>query len=365
MIILHTEASAGWGGQEIRILREAIGMRERGHKVIIAARPESGLLLNSEKNNFRAVTVEFKRRNFPRIVFSIKKLIEKEKIDIVNTHSSKDSWLALPAARIAANRPLVLRTRHLSTPVHRGITNRFLYNCLPHFVITTGKAIREQLIRVNGFNADKIVSVPTGVDTDIFRPEGPHRDLRDELDLAPLTPLVGSLSVIRSWKGLDYFVRAIPLIIKEIPQARFVIAGDGIHKKTLEKTIEETGVGNKIYMPGHREDIVNILSSIDVLVHPSYANEGVPQTILQAMAMKKPVIATDLPPLKEVVIEGETGVLVPVKNHEAIAAGTIRLLRDKEMSGRLGENGRKLVVSSYTFNGMLDKLEALYSMAKR
>jgi hypothetical protein len=134
VIILHTEASTGWGGQEIRILREAIGMRERGHKVIIAAHPESGLLLNSEKNNFRTVPVKFKRRNFPRIVFFIKKLIEKEKIDIVNTHSSKDSWLALPAARIAGNKPLVLRTRHLSTKIHCGVSNKFLYNRLPHFI---------------------------------------------------------------------------------------------------------------------------------------------------------------------------------------------------------------------------------------
>jgi glycosyltransferase involved in cell wall biosynthesis len=232
-------------------------------------------------------------------------------------------------------------------------------------VITTGKAIREQLIRVNGFNADKIVSVPTGVDTDIFRPEGSHKDIRDELDLAPLTPLVGSLSVIRSWKGLDYLVKAVPRVLKEMPEARFIMAGEGPHRNTLEKTIKETSVEDKVYLLGHREDIVNILSSIDVLVHPSYANEGVPQTILQAMAMKKPVIATDLPPLKEVVIDGETGILVPIKNPEAIAAGTIRQLRDKELSGRFGENGRKLVVSSYTFNGMLDKLEALYSRAKR
>jgi glycosyltransferase involved in cell wall biosynthesis len=364
VIILHTEASTGWGGQEIRILREAIGMRERGHKVIIAAHPESGLLLNSEKNNFRTGSVEFKRRNFPRIVFFFKNLIEKENVDIVNTHSSKDSWLALPSARIAGNKPLVLRTRHLSTEIHGGILNKFLYDMLPHFIITTGEAIRKQMIDVNGFDGNKILSIPTGVDTGIFDPEPAHSDIRGELNLEPLTPLIGAVSVIRSWKGLDYLVKAVPRVLKEMPQARFVIAGDGIHKKTLENTIEETGVGNKIYLLGHREDIVNILSSIDVLVHPSYANEGVPQTILQAMAMKKPVIASDLSPLKEVVIDGETGTLVPVKDPEAIAEGIIRLLRDKEMSGKFGENGRKLIVSSYSVTGMLDKLEALYSRAK-
>jgi glycosyltransferase involved in cell wall biosynthesis len=299
------------------------------------------------------------------IVFFIKKFIEKENVDIVNTHSSKDSWLALPAARIAVNKPLVLRTRHLSTKIRGGLLNKFLYNQLPHFIITTGETIRKQMIDVNGFDGDRILSIPTGVDTGIFDPEPAHSDIRGELNLEPLTPLIGAVSVIRSWKGLDYLVKAVQQVLKEMPQARLVIAGEGPHRNTLEKTIKETGVEDKVYLLGQREDIVNILSSIDVLVHPSYANEGVPQTILQAMAMKRPVIATGIPPLKEAIIEGETGILVPIKNPEAIAGGIIKLLRDKEMSGRFGGNGRKLVVSSYTFNGMLDKLESLYSRAKR
>jgi glycosyltransferase involved in cell wall biosynthesis len=361
VIILHTEASTGWGGQEIRILREAIGMRERGHKVIIAARPESGLLLNSEKNNFMTVPVEFKRRNFPRIVFFFKNLIEKEKIDIVNTHSSKDSWLVLPAARLAGNKPLVIRTRHLSTPVHRGITNRFLYNYLPHFVTTTGKAIREQLIKANGFNADKIVSIPTGVDTNAFNPQNIHGDLREELFLPQDTPLTGMVSVLRSWKGHIYFINSIPYIIRKRPDARFIIVGEGPYRPSIEKAIDEVNVRDYLYLLGHREDISDVISSLDILVHPSYANEGVPQSVLQAMAMQKPVIASDLAPLKEIVKDGITGLITPVNNPGELASRILYLLENKEQSVKMVETARRLIEKEYSFNKMLDSTEALYS----
>lgn len=281
-------------------------------------------------------------------------------IDIVNTHSSKDSWLALPAARLAKNKPLTIRTRHLSTPIGKNLLTRFLYNSFPHLIITTGEAIKKQMININHFNPNKIVSIPTGVDTNMFNPEVAHSDLREELNLKPSTPLIGAASVIRSWKGLDFLVKAVPLILKEMPEVRFIIAGEGPHRKTLEKTIEETGIGDKIYLLGHREDIVSILKSIDILVHPSYANEGVPQTILQAMAMKKPVVASDIPPLKEIVIEAKTGILTQTKDPEGIARAVIQLLHKREFSKQLGENGRKLIETSYSFTSMIDKLEDLY-----
>lgn len=358
---LHTEASSGWGGQEIRTFREAVGMRERGHRLIIAAGPESRLLERSKKEGFKTIPVSFKRRNGIGIILFLKKLIEKEKIDIVNTHSSKDSWLALPAARMAANKPLVLRTRHLSTKIHRGTLNRFLYDYLPHYVLTTGEIIRKQMIEENGFNGNKIKSIPTGVDTDIFNPDRSYNNIREELNLKPSGPIVGAVSVIRSWKGLDYLVKAAPLILREIPDVKFIITGDGTHRKTLEKTIKETGVGDKFYMLGHREDVAGIMNSIDILVHPSYANEGVPQTVLQAMAMKKPVIASDLPSLKEVVIDNKTGIIVPLKDPQGIARAVIKLLLDKKLAKELGENGRRLALKSYSFAGMLDKLETIYN----
>jgi len=360
MRILHTEASLAWGGQEIRILKESEGMRARGHQVFIIASPESDILQRAKERGFQTKAVKFQRRNFFRIIPEMVRFIESEHIDVVNTHSSKDSWLVLPSARLARNKPFAIRTRHLSVAISKDPFSRFLYNSLPHFIITTGEAIRKQMINDNHFNPDKIISIPTGVDLDLFIAEGQNDILRKELNLPPSASLIGTVSVFRNWKGLDYFVKAMPMILKEFPDAIGVIAGDGPDKRILQNTITETGMDTKIHLLGHREDIPDVLRSIDILVHPSYANEGVPQSVLQAMALKKPVVASDLEPLREVVIEGVTGKLSRIKDPESIAHAVITLLRNKELTAYLGENGRKLVEDSYSFQHMTDKIESLY-----
>ncbi|MDH4029089.1 MAG: glycosyltransferase family 4 protein, partial [Nitrospirota bacterium] len=154
-------------------------------------------------------------------------------------------------------------------------------------------------------------------------------------------------SIWESLRNCDIAVKTtdcakFPLLILKLPAILKAIAGEGIRRNSLENTIKETGVAEYVYLLGHREDIVNVFHSIDILVHPSYANEGVPQTVLQAMAMKKPVIASDLAPLREIITADRTGVLVPLKDPESIAKEIIRLLQDKALSGQLGENGKRL-----------------------
>lgn len=358
--ILHTEASKGWGGQEIRILNEAEGMRLRGHQLFILADPESELLKRANKRGFYTKAIRFQRRKFYSQVIEVKNFIETMNIDVINTHSSKDSWIALSSARLAKNKPFVIRTRHLSTPIGKNILTRLLYMHLPHVIITTGEAIRKQMVDINHFNPDKIVSIPTGVDTAFFNPDREYKDIRGELNITQSTPLVGSVSVLRSWKGLDYFVKAIPLILHEIPNARFIIAGEGPYRAKLEEAIRLTGESNKIYLLGHREDVADILSSLDILVHPSYANEGVPQTILQAMSMKKPVIATSLDSLAEIVIHGKTGIVISPENFKELAREVVRLLQNRGLAKEMGENGKRLVEIAYSFEGMIDKIESLY-----
>jgi len=324
------------------------------------APPDSKLYKKAQDEGFKAVPIIYKRRYIPWLTFKIKRFIEKNRIDIVNTHSSKDSWIALPAARLARNTPLVIRTRHLSTLIGKNLLSRILYNSLPHYVITTGEAIRKQMINHNRFNPEKIISIPTGVDTEQFKPGCEFKDIREELGLSSSTPLIGTLSVLRSWKGIDYIVRAMPLIVREMPSVRLVVAGDGIHRNTLEKTIKDTGVEQLVYMLGYRKDVINILSSLNILVHPSYANEGVPQSILQAMALGRPVISSELEPLKEVVINGKTGITVPPKNPSALSKAIIRLLKDESLQETIVSNARRLVEGKYSYKSMLDRLEEIY-----
>lgn len=351
--ILHTEASKGWGGQEIRIIQEALGLKKRGYGIIILAEKDSKIFIKSRELGLESYPISFSKYN-PVSYFKLKSLIEKLKVQIVNTHSSKDSWITAISAQLINKRPKIIRTRHLSTQINRVFFNRLLYDVLPDLVITTGENIRKRMITENKFNPEKIISIPTGVDLERFNPERfPQLIKRDEFS-------VGTIGVLRSWKGHSYLIDAVPMVIKKIPNVKFYIVGEGPQRENLNSQIKRLKLEKSVVITGHREDIPEILSQLDIVIHPSYANEGIPQAVLQAFAMKKAVIATNIDCINEIVINQKTGILIEPKNADQIAESIIILFKNKNLRLTLGENGRKLVEEGYSYDKMLDKLENVY-----
>lgn len=359
--ILHTEASKGWGGQEIRIITEAEGLIKRGHRIIIAASPDARIIKQAKTRNIETAPLSMERFS---VLGHIKKLIDiinKYEIDIVNTHSSRDSWLASIAARLSFRKPVIIRTRHLSTPISNNLMSRIVYNHLPHKIITTGESIKDSMIEKNNFNPDRIVSIPTGIDLKIFKTGKSGANIRRNFNIPVRAPLIGMVSVLRSWKGHIYLLEAIPDVVKKIPNARFLIVGDGPYKDVIEEKIKKTGVGKYVIMTGHRENIPEILSAIDFLAFPSYANEGVPQAVLQAFAAGKTVIASNAGSISEVVLNNKTGILIPSRNSSVLAKMIIELLKDKDKRKKMAVAGKKLVESGYSLEAMLNKIEKLYN----
>ena len=360
--ILHTESSTAWGGQEIRIFSESLGMIERGHRVIIAAQESSILRKKASDVGLETITLSFEKKDYPKTFFKILNLIKQLKPDFINTHSSRDSWTASMASRASSLKPIIIRTRHLSTPVAKNLTSSIIYRLLPHKIVTTGKAIKKQLIERNHVLPEKIISIPTGVDLNIFDPNQNYKDIRQELSFPKETPLIGMVSVLRSWKGHDYFINSVESVLKRFPHARFIIAGDGPRNEDIKNNIKEKNLTDIIFMLGHREDIPDIMSSLDILVHPSYASEGVPQSVAQGMAMKLPVIATELEALMEIVEDKKTGLLTPVKNSNKLAEKIMLLLEDQDLRATLGNNSRQLVLEKFSLEKMLDSTENLYNI---
>lgn len=359
--VLHTESSLGWGGQEIRILEEAKGIRKRGHRLKIACQPGSKLSIKAEEAGIEVIRISMGRISYPSAILKFRRMIENFSIDIINTHSSRDSWLASIAGRLSKRRPMILRTRHLSTPISRSRLSRFLYERLPHKVITTGEAIRRQMIEDNGFDEKRIISIPTGVDLNLFDPERVNGTLRSDWGVPAYVPVIGMVAVIRSWKGHEYFVDAAGIVLKEFPEARFFIVGDGPRKEIVSNYIKARGLQDSIIMTGQRDDIPHVMASFDIVVLPSYANEGLPQSLIQAMAMGKPVIASNVGSIPEVVIDGKTGYLVPPRSPSAIAEKIISLLKDNGLRLEMGDEGRSLVSSRLSLEDMLNRIEALYT----
>ncbi len=355
--VLHTEWSDGWGGQEIRILSECLGLAARGHGVELAGCPEGELRRRAQGVGLVFHPLPMAGPWDLRAVWRLARLLRRREVDILHTHSSVDSWVGGLAARLAG--VACVRTRHLSAPVNTHPLN-FVYR-LPQAVITTGEGIRRHLVEDYGLPGERVISIPTGVDLVRFRPREPDPRLRAELGLGPEEPVVGMVAVLRSWKRHDLFCRMARMLLDRGRRARFLIVGDGPGRERVGGYLDEMGLRPAVSMTGHREDVERILSLCSVVVLCSDRNEGVPQAVLQAMACARPVVAAAAGDVPQVVRDGRTGLLVPPGEVEPLARAVERLLDDPDLRRRLGEAGRRMVKETYSQEAMLAATEEVYA----
>ncbi|MCZ6848200.1 MAG: glycosyltransferase family 4 protein [Alphaproteobacteria bacterium] len=301
--ILHTEASLGWGGQEIRILTEARQIAARGHELRLICDGDSDIFRAAPRFGLETTAVPLKRKSI-KALGAMRRVFSAWRPDIVNTHSSIDHWLAAVARLGLARRPAMVRTRHISAPVSRNGPTRWLYNRGCELVMTTSRAMVRDLT-VDGFlSPDHVVAVPTGIDTDQFRP-GDRRAARKRLGLPSDAFVFGTVATLRSWKGHGFLLDAFAKLKDR--DTLLLMVGDGPQEANLAEHTARLGLHDRVHMAGRRDDVVPYLRAMDVFVFPSTKNEGVPQALLQAMACGLPVVASRIGGVPEVV-EGLGGV---------------------------------------------------------
>jgi len=358
--ILHTEASTGWGGQEIRILTEASGFQNRGHRVAILCKPGSAIAGRAAQSGLTVVSDAMPFALDPRTVMRMVVAFRRFRPQVVVTHSSVDSWCAGVAARLL--HVPVARVRHLSVPIGPNPATRFVYRALCDAVITTGATIRAHLIQDIHLPESKVRSIPTGIDTARFDPrKADGTRVRKELGIASEAPLIGIVATLRDWKGHRDFLHAIAEIRERLPELRALIVGEGPQRRNITHWISELSLGAVVVLTGQREDIPDILASLDVLILASTGSEGVPQILLQALAMERPVVATDVGSVAEVIRDGETGTLVPPRDSRRLAQAICAVLQDWPRFERWAVHGGERVRERWTLTRMLDDLEEVYA----
>ena len=196
--ILHTESSMGLGGQELRILNEVSGMISRGHFVILAVQPGSQLAVHAEQRGLSPELIKMGRVRWPWLVWVFLRLIAKYNIEVINTHGSIDSWTASIAGRLSSRKPLIIRTRHKSTPISRSLRHGWLYAKLPHGVVTTGETVRRGVLEQTGMAESRAVSIPTGVDLQRFCLLPPNDDMKKHWGARSTDCIVGTVAFL-SW----------------------------------------------------------------------------------------------------------------------------------------------------------------------
>jgi glycosyltransferase involved in cell wall biosynthesis len=361
LAILHTEASLGWGGQEQRILVEALAMRQRGHRPAFAADPRGELYQRAREANFPVTPLIFGGGHNLKAWVRLRRLLNEQAADVLNTHSSLDSWVGTLVWQTLRTRPLLIRTRHLSTRVRDNRPTRWLYRT-PAAIITTGQVTKQLLSQRLGVPARRIFSIPTGVDLSEFAPQEKSRELLAQLKIPAEAFVFGSVAVLRSWKGHLYLLEALHELIQGGARAFLLLVGEGPYRTVIEEKIEQLGLQHWVHLAGFHDQVAPWFALMDVKVLASYANEGVPQALLQALAMARPVVGTTVGGIPEVIVEGETGLLVPPKDSRRLAQAMGQLMADPDFGRELGRRGRQLVVERFTLEQMAAEIETVYQV---
>lgn len=360
MRILHTESSCGWGGQEIRILEEARGMSARGHEVTLIAPREARIYDAALERGLDAAALPIGRKNI-RGLLAVRRWLKARPVEVINTHSSTDSWLAALACATLARPPAIVRTRHVSSSIPNNLPTRWLYRTATRLIVTTGESLRAQLVRDNGLPAERIASVPTGIDTARFvpgsreaarkatglppdRPSRGHRRDSAKLERASLSDRSRESPSWRDWAGY---------------RRRRTSAG----KHQLES--QRVGMRERVFLAGNQADVLPWLRSLDVFALPSYANEGVPQALVQAMLCGLPCVTTAAGAITEVARDLETALIVQKEDAADLKRGMERLFGDPGLRARLGAAARAYCVAHYSFETMLDRMEAVFRSVAR
>ncbi len=344
--VLHTESSPGWGGQENRILNECRGIEKLGAKAYILCQPESGLARKAQEAGIEVFMHPMRKSYDIKAIYYTARLIRKLNINVVNTHSGKDTYITGIAAKLLKKHPLVVRTRHLALP----ITSTFSYKYLVDVVVTVSDYVRNHLIS-KGVYPKKVFAVPTGIDIERFNPDKVQASLREELGLSEGTPLIGTVAVLRKKKGHHILLEAIPEVLKEIPETVFILVGDGPQRKNIEEKIKQYRLSKNVIMVGHRDDVPQVLKSIDIFVLPTL-QEALGTSFIEAMAIGKPVIGSNVDGVKEVIDHEVNGYLVSPGNSEEIAKRIIELLKNPDKAYNMGLKGMEKVRTKYTIENM-------------
>jgi glycosyltransferase involved in cell wall biosynthesis len=360
--ILHVEASSNWDGQTIRILSELEGFQARGHAVALIAQPVSEIFKRAAGQEIPVEAVGMDRSNIPQTIWQVMRIIHNREVNIVHTHASSDHWIGAAAARLSRRRPIVIQTQHRIAPVKMAFVIRFLYEKFSDYVITSGENLKKQLIAKHSSLSDRIVSIPAGVDLTRFDPSRYDSvTIQDELGYTS-GPRIAITGLFTNGKDFQDFVAAAAEVMKTIPEARFYIVETGlpVDVQRVREVLAQYRLQNEVFILGYREDIPQILSAMDLLIHCPSENSGLPQMVLQALAMGKPVVATKVGAIPEAVFDGVTGYLVSPRDVQNLADRVIDLLQDDLKRKAFGQAGRRLVKERYSLESMLDRLEQLY-----
>ncbi|KXV16034.1 glycosyl transferase [Caballeronia megalochromosomata] len=341
--IIHSESSKGWGGQEMRTLREMIGMRDTGHRVELICPRDASIGMHGAAAGFAVHHSEMRTGGDVASAIDIACMLRRRACDVLNTHSGQDSLVAGFAARLAGT-PLVVRTRHLALP----ITSLATYNWLPHRVIAVSHHVRKYLIGA-GVGADRVETIYDGIEK---LAEGGKSTLRTELGLRDDDVVACMVAIMREGKGHEDLIAAVVPLLESREKFHVVLAGDGPMFAEIKRMVLNRGLEHRIHLLGFRSDVPNIMAGCDFFVLPTH-QEALGQAFIEAMSLGLPVIGTDVGGVPELISDEVNGLLVPPRDPVALAEALVRLIDNASLRHELSHAGRFILSKGFSVTNMV------------
>ncbi|MFH1239384.1 MAG: glycosyltransferase [bacterium] len=334
--ILHVNTARTWRGGEQQLVYLVEGLRDRGHNNFVACQPNSIL---AEKLSSRGVTVITLPMRGEWDIFAavrLAKIIRRHNIQIIHLHTAHAHTLGSLAARMTPSCKVIV-SRRVDFHIHSSVK----YKLGIDRIIAVSEGIKSVLVK-DGVPAGKIAVIYDGVDLSKFNNLRSADYLYREFALKKGTPVIGIVAALAPHKHHQNFLAAAKIVKGEFPAARFLIVGEGELKKELKELCRKLELYNEVIFCGFREDIPELISIFDIFVLSSYL-EGMGSSLLEAMALAKPIVATNTGGIPEVVKHDLNGLLVPPRDSEALAKAIIDLLKDEEKRKEMGLEGRDMI----------------------
>jgi glycosyltransferase involved in cell wall biosynthesis len=347
--ILTMIAPHRYSGAERIATYLAEGLQARGHTVAFACKYEPVFLAELERRNIPCLSTRISGKVNPASLWRAIAIAHRFRPDIIHTHLSTGAWWGSFAGRILGI-PVLAHVHALNTKTCFVFSDR---------VAACSEGVKRHLV-AQGIPADRIRVVYNGIDLRALDNLRPLPEVRRDLGLTDGEPVVGVTAHLSPKKGQRYLIEALAMLHSSRPNLRCYLVGEGGQREELQALAEGLGVADQVRFMGYRDDAVDLMQAMDVVILPSVAKEGLGVCLVEANALAKPVVGSDIPGIDEVIVDGRNGLLVPPGDATELAAAIDRLLCDSQLRAQMGHSGRRRVEDLFTLDRMVDETERLY-----
>jgi len=355
---VHVDTARTWRGGQHQVFLTVNGLSEIGHPAVLVAQ-QSGELSRRAREGLRTMPLNPKGEFDVQAGWQLHKLLRSIVPDVVHLHDPMSIALMAMALKMQPRltpRPLIVASRRVDFHLKQNAFSKWKYRHVDVF-IAVSRMIASMLVE-DGIPPDRIEVVHDGVNISAVD-RTPALDVHKELWLPHGSPVVGNVAALVPHKGQKVLIDAAAIVVRKMPDVRFVILGEGELRQTLERQVKDLGLDRHVFLPGFKADILGLQKSFDVFVMSSLT-EGLGSSMLDAMACGTPVVGTRAGGIPEAIDDGRTGLLVRPNHADELAAAIMRLLADSTLRQRLGAAGRAHVEAEFSVDKMVEGTLAVY-----